>query len=146
MQSTFQTKSLQIILIAFAFKSLASIITIYAIVRHTAIEIAPTSALFISKLGVISADIIVNMIWLGATIAAFYIIQNSIQDHRLKQTTFKISAIVIISFAAVDGLWDFAVLTEFNWVYLIAIAFLMIISLTYTFVHKQDIWHFSPRG
>ena len=111
---------------AFAFKSLASGITIYSVTAGTAVELAPTSSILMSNLGVVPASIIVNIIWLSAVFASLYLIQRMIHDGKLKRATLDLSLLFIVVIAAFDGLWDLAVLLRFNEIYVVSITILSV--------------------
>ena len=109
---------------AFAFKSLASGITIYTVTAGTAVELAPASSILMTNLGIVPGSIIVNMIWLCAVIGSFYLIQKMVPDGKIKRLTLKIALFFIIVIAAFDSLWDLAVLLRFNELYVISIVVL----------------------
>ena len=111
----------KVLLGAFAFKSLASGITIYTVTAGTAVELAPASSILMTNLGIVSGSIIVNMIWLCAVIGSFYLIQKMVPDGKIKRLTLKIALFFIMVIAAFDGLWDLAVLLRFNELYVISI-------------------------
>jgi hypothetical protein len=130
------SRTSQVLIGAFAFKSLASGITIYSVTARTAIELAPASSLLISKFGVISASIIVNILWLGAVIVSFSLIERKILDPKMKQLTLELALLFIIGITGFDGLWDLAVFLAFNVVYVISIVVLTA-SVISIYVLKQ---------
>jgi hypothetical protein len=124
-------RTVQTLVGAFAFKSLASSITIYSITKGTAVELAPASSILILDYGVIFATLIVNIIWAGAVVSSFWIIQKMIIDRKIQQRTRRLAVLFVTGIAAFDGLWDLAVLLSFNQIYIISIGLLFasIISL-----------------
>jgi hypothetical protein len=125
----------QILAGAFAFKSLASGITIYTITKGRAIELAPASSLLISKFGVILGSLLVDLVWLGIIAGSFWFIQAKIGDTKIRELTLKIGLFLTIGITAFDGLWDLGVLLEFNDIYMVSIAVLLIFVLS-TLVFK----------
>ncbi len=92
---------------AFAFKSLASGISIYSISAGTAIEVAPTASILISSFGLIPASIIVNLIWGVAIFFAYYMLQKIVPDGKIRNVTMRVGAFFVVVPAAADGFWDF---------------------------------------
>lgn len=93
--------------VAFAFKILAALITIYTVGGHLATEVAPASGFLTANFGVVSASIVINLIWVGATVCSFFLMNRIIPEGRVKEHTLRISIlIVVVVVAAIDGLWD----------------------------------------
>ena len=122
MQGILRTNNTSVaILIAFAFKLLAAWVTVFAVTGKIAIEIAPVSLFFSSIFGIFPATIIVNLIWLGATLSSFYLIKMIIKDSRIQKIALKICMFTIITIALFDGLWDLGVFFEFNQLYVMSV-------------------------
>jgi hypothetical protein len=116
----------QVLTGAFAFKSLASAVTVYTITTGTAIELAPASSILIAKFGVLSGSILVNLVWLSAVAASLWLIKVKIRDSKVRQFTLELALLFTIGVTAFDGLWDLGVLLEFNEIYVVSITILSI--------------------
>jgi hypothetical protein len=126
--------------VAFAFKILAALITIYTVGGHLATEIAPASAFLTSCFGVVSASIVANLIWIGATACSFFLMNKIIPDGRIKEYTLRISILIVVIVAAIDGLWDLGVLMNFDLVYAFSIIVLSLtIALIYTLSRSEKV-------
>ena len=118
--------------VAFAFKILAALITIYTVGDHLAIEIAPASEFLTSNFGVVSASVVANLIWVGATICSFFLMNRIIPEGRVKEYTLRISILIVVVVAAIDGLWDLGVLMNFDLVYALS---MIVLSLTIAMIY-----------
>jgi hypothetical protein len=130
---------LRTIFAAFSFKILAALITIYSVGEHLATEIAPASAILTMNFGVVSASIVANLIWTFATVCSFVLMRKLLPEGKIKQNTIRISMIIIVVVAAVDGLWDLGVLMGFDLLYALSIVVLFLtIVLIYTHSRRSE--------
>lgn len=64
--------------------------------------------------------------------------QRFIPEGKIKQTTLKISMLIIVVVAAIDGLWDLGVVMDFNVIYTLSIiVFSLVFVIVYTLTRTQ---------
>jgi hypothetical protein len=125
-------RNVQLLLGAFGFRSLAAGVTIYSVEAHTATEAAPAASLLVSNFGVVTASILVNVIWVVSMLSAFFLIEKMIRDEKIKQAVLHLSVVLVLVPPAFDGLWDLGVLVRFSEFYVVSIATVsVLICLTY---------------